>query len=83
MLRNPHTLKELTIKIRSSFESEKEITLSSLQNLPYLNAVINETLRMHYPMPINLPRVIVPEGQIIDGESIPGNVRALLPALGL
>lgn len=32
--------------------------------------------------PVNLPRVTVPEGQMIDGEFNPGNVRALLPALG-
>lgn len=83
MLRYPLTLKELTIKIRSNFESEKEITLFSLQNLSYLNAVINETPRMHHPIPINLPRATVPERQIIDGDFNPGSVRALLPALGL
>lgn len=74
MLRHPHTLKELTQEIRTSFESEKAITVDSTQSLPYLAAVINETLRIHHPTPINLPRITVPEGQIVDGEYIPGNV---------
>lgn len=43
-------------------------------NLPYLAAVINETLRIHHPTPINLPRVVPPEGQMIDGHWIPGRV---------
>ena len=83
MMRYPHTLKELIHEIRTSFESEKEITIPSTQNLPYLNAVINETLRIHHPTPINLPRITVPEGQVIDGDFIPGNVRALILARSL
>ncbi len=81
LLRYPQTLKELTHEIRTSFESEKEITVHSTQNLPYLAAVINETLRIHHPTPINLPRITVPEGQVVDGEFIPGNVNSSLPIL--
>lgn len=76
--RYPQTLKELTHEIRSNFESDKDIDIASTQNLPYLMAVINETLRIHHPTPINLPRIVQPQGQMIDGHFIPGNVSASL-----
>ena len=74
--RYPHTLKALAHEIRSNFESDKDICIASTQNLPYLMAVINETLRIHHPTPINLPRIVQPQGQMIDGHFIPGNVSA-------
>lgn len=77
LMRYPETLKQLTNEIRESFESEADITISSTMNLPYLAAVINETLRIHHPTPINLPRVVPSEGQMIDGNWIPGGVSAL------
>ena len=67
MLRYSETLKRLTEEIRGSFESESNINSYSSMNLPYLAAVINETLRIHHPTSINLPRVVPPEGPIIDG----------------
>ena len=76
LMRYPETLKQLTAEIRGSFESEADITIFSTMNLPYLAAVINETLRIHHPTPINLPRVVSPEGQMVDGHWIPGGVSA-------
>ena len=74
LMRYPETLKRLTTEIRESFESEADITIPSTMNLPYLVAVINESLRIHHPTPINLPRIMPPEGQMIAGHWIPGGV---------
>ncbi len=76
LMRYPETLRQLTKEIRGSFESEADITIPSTMNLPYLSAVINETLRIHHPTPINLPRIVPPEGQMIDGHWISGGVSA-------
>ena len=74
LMRYPETLKRLSKEIRESFDSESDITISSTMKLPYLEAVINETLRIHHPTPINLPRVLPPEGYKLDGDWIPGGV---------
>ena len=74
LLRNPKTLDALLEEISANFDSDKDIDVQSTQSLPYLTAVINETLRMHHPTPINLPRVVPSGGQTIDGHWIPGNV---------
>ena len=64
----------LVDEIRGRFASESDITVQSTQGLSYLEAVINETLRIRHPTPISLPRVIPCEGRTIDGQYIPGNV---------
>lgn len=74
LIRYPETLKRLMAEVRSSFQSEADINVYSTMKLPYLEAVINETLRIHHPTPINLPRVVPPGGQLIDGQWIPGGV---------
>jgi len=63
----------LVEEVRDRFASESDITVQSTQGLPYLEAVINETLRLRHPTPISLPRVVPREGRTIDGQFIPGN----------
>ena len=75
LMRYPETLALLVKEIRTSFNSEAEITVQSTMNLPYLTAVINETLRIHHPTPINLPRIIPAGGQVVDGTWYPEGVR--------
>ena len=77
LMRYPETLKRLAKEIRESFESEADITILSTMKSPYLEAVINETLRIHHPTPISLPRVLPPEGYKLDGEWVPGGVSLL------
>jgi len=76
-MRYPKSLKRLSKEIKESFESEAEITISSTMKLPYLEAIINETLRIHHPTPINLPRVLPPQGQKLDDDWIPEGVSTL------
>ena len=79
LLRWPQTLERLTGEICENHENVDQITAQSTEKLPYLRAVIDETLRIHHPTPISLPRVTPPEGRMIDGIFVPGNVR--LPIL--
>jgi cytochrome P450 len=73
LLQNPMVMQELVGEIRRTFTREEQIGVTSTQSLVYLEAVLHETLRIHNPTPINLPRVIPPEGRVIEGTFIPGN----------
>lgn len=77
LLKNPETYRRLREEIRSGFSEEKAIGVDSTQALPYLSAVVKEALRIHHPTPIHLPRIVAPEGQMIDGQWVPGNVSAV------
>lgn len=71
---NPNILAKLADEIRSAFAYEDEITLLSVQNLQYMHAVINETLRIYPPAPAAFPRVVHDGGDVICGKYLPGGV---------
>ncbi|KAK7998354.1 hypothetical protein PG989_006394 [Apiospora arundinis] len=73
LLKSPQTYARLRDEVRSTFANEKEIQVSTIHSLPYLSAVVDETLRIHHPTPIHLPRIVPPEGATVDGHYIPGN----------
>ncbi|KAM7185435.1 cytochrome P450 [Naviculisporaceae sp. PSN 640] len=50
-----------------------------LIDLPHLNGVINEALRLYPAVPSALQRLTPPEGLVIDGTFIPGNVTVYCP----
>lgn len=74
VLSTPRVHKKLVEEIRSTFKSEKDMTVPSLRALEYLGAVVEEGLRMFPPTPTGLPRVVPPEGKVISGEFIPAGV---------
>jgi cytochrome P450 len=43
--------------------------------MPYLDAVINESLRIHHPTPMSLPRVMPKGGKVVMGRHLPARVR--------
>ncbi|KAL8965071.1 MAG: hypothetical protein Q9197_006686 [Variospora fuerteventurae] len=76
LLTNPDILVKLQAEVRGAFQDESEMTLNSLAKhdfLPYLEAVLTESLRMYPPIPANLPRMTGPEGDVIDGYFVPAN----------
>ncbi len=77
MLHHPNVYSKLKEEIRSTFSTEDEITLQRLNDLQYLNAGIEEGLRIFPPAPIGFLREIQPGGDIIDGHQISGGARDL------
>ena len=72
---NPQSLTKLTDEVRSAYENEADIDLLNTQNLVYLGAVVNESLRIYPPVAGSGPRVTPPGGSMIAGYYIPQNVR--------
>jgi cytochrome P450 len=48
------------------------VSSAKLSRLPILNAVIDETLRMHAPLQQDFPRDVPPEGAVLAGKFLPG-----------
>lgn len=71
---NPDKLAVLVQEIRGRFHTEQEISLDALRQLPYLNAVINEGLRLCPPVPWILPRRVPSSGGKVAGIWLPSDV---------
>ncbi|KAI8623597.1 cytochrome P450 [Xylariaceae sp. FL1651] len=72
-LRNPEVLEELKREIRGSCSRYEDITADNLRNLPWLNACMQETLRVvtvatHHSLPRISP------GAMVDGTYVPKGV---------
>ncbi|KKY25486.1 putative toxin biosynthesis cytochrome p450 [Phaeomoniella chlamydospora] len=71
---NPTYLREVTTEVRKFFISHDQIALSTVTNLPYLNAVIEETFRLYPPLVTGLTRVTPAGGEFVTGAYIPEKV---------
>lgn len=71
---NPEKLQVLATEVRQKFKTEEDISLEDLRQLPYLNAVINEALRLCPPVPWMLPRRVPASGGEVAGVWLPGRV---------
>ncbi len=68
-------LEKVTAEVLHAFKSPKEMTLAAETKLPYLQACIEEALRIYPPAPLDLLRKTPPAGAMIAGHFVPGNVR--------
>jgi len=76
LVRNPHVLKKAREEIDSVVGKERVVKESDIPNLPYLQAVVKETLRMHPPTPI-FAREAMRTCQV-DGYDIPAHSTILI-----
>uniref|UniRef100_A0AAT9USH7 Iridoid oxidase n=1 Tax=Mitragyna speciosa TaxID=170351 RepID=A0AAT9USH7_9GENT len=56
LLRNPHAFKKVREEIDRVVGVNRMVEESDMENLPYLQAVVKETLRLHPALPLLLPR---------------------------
>lgn len=74
LLTNPDALRRVTDEVRSAFESEDDINFTTVNDLPYMLACLNEGLRMYPPVPVGLPRLTPKGGAKICGYYVPEGV---------
>jgi cytochrome P450 len=74
LLRNPDKLAKLRQEIDETFKSADEIKILNVSQMPYLLAVLEESLRVYPPVAVALPRVTPKEGVSVCGHWVPGGV---------
>ncbi|MCJ1245734.1 hypothetical protein MMC30_002938 [Trapelia coarctata] len=71
LMKSPAAYHKLTDEIRRTFSKEEEMTFAALSHLPYLNAVIEEGLRMSPPSASALQHVVPSGGDTVCGDWLP------------
>jgi cytochrome P450 len=77
LLRNPVSMVKTCNELRAAIGSARNIEESEIGQLPYLQAVIKETFRLHPPVPLLLPRRAEATTQVM-GHTIPKGARVLV-----
>ena len=79
LCRHPENIEKLRQETAPYVDAEGHVSNTDLANLDHLNAVINETLRMHPPVPLDMLRLTPPEGLEIGDVHVPGNITVSCP----
>ncbi|KAI0123602.1 cytochrome P450 [Xylariales sp. AK1849] len=75
LLRNPDVHAKATREVRAAFAKDEDITIASVNELPYLEAVLQEGLRVYTPAPFFAGRVAPKGGDTIAGVFVPEGTR--------
>lgn len=85
LIQNPRcmqTLLEEILRVTAGSGQDDVVTYEQALNMPYLQAVMNEALRMHSIVGQSLPRVVPKEGLVVGQYCLPGGVSSF-PSLPL
>ncbi|PKU75263.1 Geraniol 8-hydroxylase [Dendrobium catenatum] len=77
LLRRPELMKKAREEIKSVIGLEREIEESDISKLPFFQAVLKETLRLHPPAPLLLPHKVDVRTEI-NGYLVPKNSQVLV-----
>ncbi|KAJ5818156.1 hypothetical protein N7474_003747 [Penicillium riverlandense] len=64
-------MNRLVTEIRSAFAKDSDISFRTITSLPYLTAVIEESLRLYPPFVTSLARIVPAGGAMIDEHFVP------------
>ncbi|KAL8388156.1 hypothetical protein RB595_009417 [Gaeumannomyces hyphopodioides] len=70
---NPTARARFVAALRAEFKTEADVMRAGAAgSIPYVAAVVNETLRLHPPGAINMPRTVPAGGAVIAGRFVAG-----------
>ncbi|CAL5444672.1 unnamed protein product [Camellia sinensis] len=72
LLKHPQIMKKLQNEVREVAKGKLNITEDDLVNMHYLKAVIKESLRIHPPIPLLLPRESIQEAKVMGYDIVAG-----------
>lgn len=74
LIRNPECMEKLQGELDTVVGKDRVVSETDFPNLPYLQAVIKETFRLHPPVPLELPHMSR-EPTTIWGYDLPANMQ--------
>lgn len=79
LLQNPESMKKIKEELRRVVGVNNKLVESDIDNLPYLQATIEETLRLHAVVPLTLPRKAIQDTDFM-GYKIPKDTQVFVNA---
>ncbi|KAK6148276.1 hypothetical protein DH2020_019188 [Rehmannia glutinosa] len=79
LIKNPRVMKILQNEVREVDKRKEEIGEDDVEKMPYLKAVIKESLRLHSPVPLLIPRESTQDTKIM-GYDISAGTRVVINA---
>ncbi|XP_077230472.1 trimethyltridecatetraene synthase-like [Tasmannia lanceolata] len=77
LLKQPHIFEKAMEELDKVIGKERWVEEKDVPNLPYIEAIMKETMRMHPVAPMLVPR-LSREDSVIDGYDIPAGTRVLV-----
>ncbi|XP_075496960.1 strychnine-11-hydroxylase-like [Primulina tabacum] len=80
LVRNPKVKERVQQEVRTIFKGKDKIEENDLQKLTYLKLVVKESLRLHPPAPLLVPRETIENCTIAQKYEIPAKTRVMINA---
>jgi cytochrome P450 len=75
LIKNPCIMKKAQEEVRRVVGKKSKINVNDINKMDYLKCVIKETLRLHPPLPLLIPRETIVTSVRLGGYGIPPKTR--------